>query len=345
MNGRNAIYHALNILRIKKGSTVLLPAFHCTALVDPIIAYGARVGYYTVLRDLSLNLNEIETLAKTGVAAILYVHFMGFQAPVAKLNEIRRVHRLCLIEDCTHGLFGRIGNQPLGTFGDAAVFSFRKTLPVQDGGALVLSQEFANGVSPHLQTPWIYHARMTKWTWDSWRMKNETITEPQSTKATSTKAEVNKPNYSKGPDSHENPDFMPQWVNWPISLPSKWLLQRADPEKIFRIRVRNYERLHARLSPIEGVRPCFPKLIDGVCPLGYTFLAESSQRLDYRLRRLGVPAFSFGEVLHESLPAKAFPEACYLSKNLTILPVHQGLSENEIDQIADVVEDFFKKGK
>ena len=68
MNGRNAIFHALNALGIQKGSTVLLPAFHCTALVDPVLAFGCTIRFYTVHRDLSLDVNEIAGLAQDGAS-------------------------------------------------------------------------------------------------------------------------------------------------------------------------------------------------------------------------------------------------------------------------------------
>jgi len=54
-------------------------------------------------------------------------------------EAIRCVPRkgLLLIEDCAQALLSKFGESPLGSFGDVAIFSIRKTLPVPDGGALV----------------------------------------------------------------------------------------------------------------------------------------------------------------------------------------------------------------
>ncbi|MCI0552130.1 MAG: hypothetical protein L0287_14360, partial [Anaerolineae bacterium] len=192
--------------------------------------------------------------------------------------------------------------------------------------------------------PLIYHARMAKWLLESWRGENKKNVLPASNSDFhGSKTPSNNRAYQKGPDSHENPEFVQEWVDWPISWPSKWLVRRMDREDIRQRRLNNYRILHARLSCIECLTPCFPELVKGACPLGYPFIVESDRRVDYQLRNLGLPAFSFGEVLHESLPAGAFPEAEFLSKNLVILPIHQALSESDVDRIAEIVVSFFKK--
>lgn len=344
MNGRNAIYHSLKAFGVRPGDTVLLPAFHCTALVDPVLTFGARVRYYTVHRDFTLDLDEIEFLAKQGVQALLFIHYFGFPAPVAALQKISRTYEVKLIEDCSHALFGRISDRPVGTFGDAAVFSFRKTLPVQDGGALILNNMVENGFSPRFRAPWLYHVRMSKWTWESMRGQDQNTNQvPMNNNRTKSEDSfVLKKNYSKGPHSQENPEFTESWANWPISWPSHWLLLRSQPEMISRRRANNYLRLNEHLAQIDRLKPCFRELSPGVCPLGYPCIAELNERFDYKLRRHGIPAFSFGETLHDSLNLSEFPDSEFLSKNLTILPVHQRLSDNDIDEMAETIATFLK---
>ena len=346
MNGRNAIYYALHLLSLKKGDIVLLPSFHCTAMVDPVIAYGAKVKYYTVNRDLSLNLQEIEFQVKNGAAALLYVHFFGFPAPVEELQRICSAYGIRLIEDCTHGLFGRIGNKHLGTFGHAAIFSFRKTLPVQDGGALLLTRKQEISNMPKLKAPAIYHLRMAKWTSEKLLLPNNNSGRPVNTQviesSNTSSTTIDGIDYHKGPHSQEDPIFVSQWLNWSISFSSKWILKRSKPELVLQQRRTNYEQLNGYFGKIDKFHPCFSKLMGGVCPFGYPFIFESKRRVDYSLRGLGIPAFSFGETLHPSLPQRRFPDALYLSKNLTILPIHQGLSESDIDRTGTAVVEFLR---
>jgi dTDP-4-amino-4,6-dideoxygalactose transaminase len=340
MNGRNAIYHALRQLGIEPGREVLVPAFHCTALVEPLLAYGVRVRFYPVHRDFTIDLDDIEHGLREGARALLLIHFLGFPAPVEEARRLCHAHKAALIEDCTHALYGRLGAKHLGTFGDAAVFSFRKTISVQDGGALMLSGSSRRQPSPQCKTPWLFQAKMAKWTLERLLGRNMDLNanSPAQTDARPAVQEQLSANTRTGPLTLEDPSFVMDWVNWPISWVSFRLLRSTRADTVCARRARNYRRLHQRLSKLPGLHPCFPELPAEVCPLGYPFVAESEQRLDYQLRGRGVPAFSFGEILHAAMPAAEFPEAVYLSKHLTLLPVHQGLSGAEVDRMADIVE-------
>jgi len=70
--------------------------------------------------------------------AIYLIHYIGFPGPVS--GAIRCVPRKGIITDrkiVRRRLLSKFGESPLGSFGDVAIFSIRKTLPVPDGGALV----------------------------------------------------------------------------------------------------------------------------------------------------------------------------------------------------------------
>jgi dTDP-4-amino-4,6-dideoxygalactose transaminase len=338
MNGRNAIHLGLSALGVKPGATVLLPSFHCTALVDPVIAYGAKPAYYPVRGDLGLDLDRVEAeLVRTRAAALLCVHFFGWPAPVAELAALCARHGAALIEDCTHTLFGTIAGRPVGSFGDVAVFSFRKILPVQDGGALVLKNPRAAFPKPHAFAPLGYQLRMAKWTLDASRAGEFA---PQAVPAGAPAllpvgAVHSAAAAARGPDSQEDPSFIAECLRFPMSLASRLLLASTSPRKVAEARRRNHAFLARRLSGIPALQPCFPALPEGAVPMGFPCLAgDGTQRWDYRLRARGVPVFSFGEVLHATLDASAFPETRDLSARLVLFPVHQGLDEAALETIA-----------
>lgn len=72
--------------------------------------------------------------------AVLCTHYFGFPQALKALRALCDEHSVYLIEDCAHALFSCSGDGYLGTWGDASVFSLRKTLPVPNGGALVLNR-------------------------------------------------------------------------------------------------------------------------------------------------------------------------------------------------------------
>lgn len=342
LNGRNAIFLGLHALSIPKGGAVLVPAFHCTAVVDPILAYGARVIYYPVGRDFSVDLADLgRRIDSAPAAALLCIHYFGFPAPVEAMSALCIEKGIPLLEDCCHALFGSIGDRALGGFGDAAFFSFRKTLVAQDGGALVIGRAAARAPIP-ASTPWVYEARMAKWTLESLLKRGDDDFsrdgEGAAPPADAAPASAGGFDMRKGPVTHDDPAFMEPLAKWPMSLVSRWILSRCDAASIVRARRRNYLGLESRLSGVTGMELCFPSLAGGVCPMAFPFLARSASRLDYRLRKAGLPAFSFGETLSPTLDMESFPDAAHLSRNLTLLPVHQGLGDTELDRLAATVK-------
>src|SRR3546814_19244335 len=66
--------------------------------------------------------------------------FRSYPADVRALREIADRHGIALIEDCAHALGASDGGSPIGTIGDAAIFSFQaiKHMTTADGGLLTL---------------------------------------------------------------------------------------------------------------------------------------------------------------------------------------------------------------
>ena len=58
---RNALYHGLHVLGLSAGDTVLVPAFHCATLVEPLVQHGVTVRFYRVDRDCVPDLDDIRT--------------------------------------------------------------------------------------------------------------------------------------------------------------------------------------------------------------------------------------------------------------------------------------------
>jgi len=73
--------------------------------------------------------------------AIYLIHYAGFPGPVEELRAVCRERGLLLIEDCAHALLSSLGDRPLGTFGDAAIYCLYKMLPTPHGAATILHRE------------------------------------------------------------------------------------------------------------------------------------------------------------------------------------------------------------
>jgi hypothetical protein len=73
--------------------------------------------------------------------AIVAIHEFGFPHPdLSTLKAQARERGIPLIEDCAHTIDSVVDGAPLGSYGDFAIFSLSKILPVAAGGVLVSAQ-------------------------------------------------------------------------------------------------------------------------------------------------------------------------------------------------------------
>jgi dTDP-4-amino-4,6-dideoxygalactose transaminase len=341
---RNALYHGLIALGVSSGDTVLVPSFHCATAVEPILKCGAKVTFYNIRRDCLPDFGDIESKIDDKTRAVLAIHYFGFPQPIRKLQELCKERQLYLIEDCAHVLTGNAQGAALGSFGDIGIFSWRKFLPVYDGGQLVI-----NNPTLHVHIPWeknnlLFQLKLTKNIIDkiiddcsskAVRIISHMLQVPGSIGRSLLSAGRCLPrafsinNYSS--------DFDPSSVNLPMSVFSRYILRNIDIPTIVEKRRANYIRLLEAVQSIPGLTPFFPELPDGVCPWVFPVVAAGRQDIHVTLRSKGIPASTWGGVIHPELPIDKFPDADFLYRNLIFLPVHQSLGEAEMRTIVDVV--------
>ena len=157
---RNALWSALSAARVGPGDSVLLPDFICKDVLFAIERVGARPVYYPLERTLQVASGlELQPSAKVVIA----VNYFGFAQDLAPFHAYCERTGALLIEDNAHGLFSRDSSgRLLGTRGDAGLFSFRKTLPVQNGAALTINDAV---LASRLKLPVLAGPCATSWRW------------------------------------------------------------------------------------------------------------------------------------------------------------------------------------
>ncbi len=123
-SGRSAFYSLLKAMEIGEKDEVLLQAFTCVAVPNAIIWAGAKPVYVDVLFDGTINPDTIEKNITSKTKAILVQHTFGIPSQMDQIKKIAKKHNLLIIEDCAHTVGGTYDGKKLGTFGDAAFFSF-----------------------------------------------------------------------------------------------------------------------------------------------------------------------------------------------------------------------------
>jgi dTDP-4-amino-4,6-dideoxygalactose transaminase len=135
-----------------EGFAVILPAMTFSATYEAVLMAGGIPVVCDVDQDtFTPTLDQLrDKIAESiyggiPVAAVIMVSLYGW--PAYELVEIRdfcKQQRFRLLEDCAQSFGARIGDQYVGTFGDAAAFSFYPPKPhggIGDGGAAIFAKE------------------------------------------------------------------------------------------------------------------------------------------------------------------------------------------------------------
>jgi hypothetical protein len=139
-SGRASITLGLQVLGVQPRDLVLLPSYHCPTMVTPAVGLGARPLFYPVDSHGTPDLDWLARQNLSNVRVMLVAHFFGLPQPMQRIRRWCDEHGIALIEDCAHALFGHSDDQPIGTWGDVAIGSLTKFLPVPIGGCLVLNR-------------------------------------------------------------------------------------------------------------------------------------------------------------------------------------------------------------
>jgi dTDP-4-amino-4,6-dideoxygalactose transaminase len=145
-NGTAALVAALHGLGIGEGDTVLTTPFSFVATANAVRLQGATPVFADVDPEtLNLDPDAVEAvLEEQDVDAILAVHLYGLPADMSALADLAERHDCLLIEDAAQAHGARYDRWPVGSFGDAACFSFYPTKNMTTGeGGMVLTDEEA----------------------------------------------------------------------------------------------------------------------------------------------------------------------------------------------------------
>jgi dTDP-4-amino-4,6-dideoxygalactose transaminase len=342
-SGRIAIALALREIGVRPGERVLVPAYHSASMVPPVLWRAAEPVFYRVRADASVDLDDLAAHITPGVRAVMVTHYFGFPQDMAPIRALCDARGIALIEDCAHCFIGEAGGRPVGAWGDYAIASSMKFLPIYEGGALVsarhrldhivlrsagagfeakvalnsLERGFDYGRLPAVRAALSLPLRAKAAVWGLVKRKRGTASQ------------------ALAPASSDSSfDFDPGWVDKRSSLFARAMLKLAAPGRIAALRRNHYARLEAAVQGVPGVRPLHPRLPGGACPWVFPLLADEPEALFARLQALGVPLTRFGTPQWPGVDAETCANSAMLARHVLALPCHQELTEREIGWLA-----------
>ncbi|WP_082531227.1 DegT/DnrJ/EryC1/StrS family aminotransferase [Devosia sp. Root436] len=336
--GRDALFVGLEMLGLGPDCEVLLPASLCEVVLLAFMKRGIRLRYYGLNAGFEPSVDELESRLGPRTRAIYVNHFLG------RPTEMRAVRALCdrrgiaLIEDCAHAYGATSDGGPVGTVGDIAIFSYRKFLPIADGGGLrVNSIELPLPEALPVRTGtagWAGAKAAIAWaggigllplaTIQRWRGTVESYLDPQ--------------------DNLDAGGWIPPAG---ISAESQVAIRAADMQEVTANRRDNYRLWTQVIAGIKGPRPVFPDLADGQSPFCFPILVEQRDDFVRAMSRHGfyleptvAPPYRRIETLEN--PTEPFPEMQTVADHLVSLPVHQSLTGRQRDRLAGAISAFFR---
>ena len=159
-NGTDAIEILLNAMGVGEGDEVLVPAVSWISTSEAVATNGAKPIFVDIdAESYTLNPTLIEEKITKATKAIIPVHLYGHPADMPEVMRQAKKHGLKVIEDCAQAHGAEIDGKKIGTFGDAATFSFFPTKNLGafgDAGAMVTNDETlaktARAIANHGQT-------------------------------------------------------------------------------------------------------------------------------------------------------------------------------------------------
>jgi len=144
-NGTDSLYIAMVALGVGPGDEIIAPAHSWISTTETITQAGGKVVFCDTDADtFTLDPKSIEAKITPNTVGIIPVHPYGQAADMETIMAIAKKNNLWVLEDCAQAHLARYKGQLVGTFGNAASFSFypgKNLGAMGDAGAVVTNDQ------------------------------------------------------------------------------------------------------------------------------------------------------------------------------------------------------------
>lgn len=144
-NGLDSLFLALKALGIKRGDEVIVPSNTYIATALAVTYVGATPVFVEPdINTFNIDSSLIENAITSKTRAIMPVHLYGQPCDMDSIINVAKKYNLYIVEDCAQAHGARYKGKVVGSFGDAAGFSFypgKNLGALGDAGASVTDNE------------------------------------------------------------------------------------------------------------------------------------------------------------------------------------------------------------
>jgi hypothetical protein len=315
--GRDALTLAVSYLNLDENDTVVLPVYTCQDVLRSFVR-KCKVLFYDVEPDLTIDPDRVRVKlqGRERIKMVLITNYFGFLQPHrSEIKELCADREICLIEDCAHSLL----TQGSGETGDLSIYSFRKILPLRDGGGLG-----TNGPRT-LRDP--KYGR---------RLYSDTLSFIAFAKSV---LNVRTERFSRARIASHTAQVLPLPTKDSSILPLSNFAYRglgkiSFPE-VARKRRDDYRFWQEATRANSSVASVFGDLPPGVCPLGFAVRTKNRHSLEARAKEEGIQLRVHWR-LDETLGSEC-STSHELSRQMLTLPVYPELGPKEREVLLEIL--------
>jgi len=322
-SGTSALHAVLLAYGIRQGDEVIVPSFTFIATANAPLFVGAK-PVFADIEDSTFGLdpNDVERKITKRTKAIMPIHYGGLPCRIEELKKIADEYDLLLIEDAAESIGASINGRKVGSFGDAAMFSFcgNKVITTGEGGIILTNSGEIYERLKLIRS----HGRLES---EPYFMTTKTL------------------------------DYIMLGYNWRISsiTAALGLAQMEKLDKVIEMRRKNAEYMTRKLSRIDGVEiPNPPNGYFHVYQM-YTIKIKGGRRvrdaLKDHLAERGIMSKVYFEPVHLTyfyrkkfgFKGGELPVTERLSSEVLTLPLYPTMTIEEMEHIVESIKEFFQK--
>ena len=303
-NGHLALCIAIRALNLS-GEVITTP-FTFASTTHAIVDCGLTPIFCDINPDTyTIDADKIEGLITEKTSAIIPVHVYGNVCDTEKIDAIAKKHNLKVIYDAAHVFGVKIGERGIGTFGDISMFSFHatKVFNTIEGGCLTYSDSTLKEKISSL--------------------RNFGITSPESVDITGTNAKMNEFQAAMGLCNLKSID--------------ECIKNRKNAVELYRTRLKNIQgiKLSSAGEYVKENYAYFPVVFDG-----YRYnrdeIAKKLSENDIYARKYFYPITNEFSCYKGKYKGET-PIAKHISEKVLTLPLYEGLTEDDVSRICDII--------
>ena len=335
--GRDALIYGLKLLNIKPNASIIIPSFICNSFISPLKSVGYNLIFIDVDEDMNMDSGKILELLKnnTDIEAILVVHYFGFFSNINDIISLCKTFKVKVIEDCAHSFLSTHANTNFGSFGDISIFSMRKTLPVSDGGALIINNKTKKNLFSYYRS-YISVGDIFYLITRKIEFIVATIGFPKIYSISFTSLKNHIRSIFKTQKSVYNNIIKP--------IKPSFLLSKYLNDKVYLFETKNRIRQNYNLivdgAIMLGYTPLHRNLDEGIVPQWAIIYSYKLNMVEWlRSNGIGAMKWPWLEMPEEvKSEIKTYPMANYFDQNLVLIPVNQSMSNKDCVSIIKILK-------